>query len=194
MVMNPPVDRWVAGMDEVGRGCLAGPVIVAAVVFRNGDVPIAGVADSKTLTQKKREALAVDIQLSAFAWSIGRAEASEVDRINVLNATMLAMERAFRSLPLRPDWLWVDGNRFPDISCPGEAVVKGDQKIPVISCASILAKVFRDREMAIADTVYPEYGFCRHVGYPTKEHRLKLANYGPSPLHRLSFGWKPEQE
>lgn len=192
--MNPPVDRWVAGMDEVGRGCLAGPVIVAAVVFRNGDVPIAGVADSKTLTQKKREALAVDIQLSAFAWSIGRAEASEVDRINVLNATMLAMERAFRSLPLRPDWLWVDGNRFPDISCPGEAVVKGDQKIPVISCASILAKVFRDREMAIADTVYPEYGFCRHVGYPTKEHRLKLANYGPSPLHRLSFGWKPEQE
>jgi ribonuclease HII len=179
-------------MDEVGRGCLAGPVIVAAVVFRNGHVPIAGVADSKALTPKKREALAVEIQRSAYAWSIGRAEASEVDRYNVLNATLLAMGRAFRILPLRPDWLWVDGNRFPDIPCPGEAVIKGDQKIPVISCASILAKVFRDREMALADSVYPEYGFCRHVGYPTREHRLKLAHSGPSPLHRLSFGRKTE--
>jgi ribonuclease HII len=178
---------FVAGLDEVGRGALAGPVIAAAVVFDPSSEPIEGLDDSKRLSPMRRAELLVAITSRARAWAVGRAEASEVDRLNVLTASMLAMRRAFLSLDETADWVCVDGNRFPSVDCPGEAIVGGDATVPEIMAASILAKVFRDREMAVLDALYPHYGFARHKGYPTALHKDRLAEWGPCPLHRMSF-------
>lgn len=177
----------VAGIDEAGRGALAGPVIAAVVMFERSAAIIAGLADSKRLTVARREALAVAIKARAAAWAVGRAEAGEVDRLNVLEASMLAMERAYRSLGQTADRVLVDGNRFPALDCPGEAVIGGDGTVPEIMAASILAKVSRDREMVLLDALYPDYGFAGHKGYPTRAHRDRLREHGPCPLHRMSF-------
>lgn len=177
----------IAGCDEVGRGCIAGPV-VAAVVIVEDCFYIDGLADSKKLTPKRREELAVAIKTRAFAWAVGRAEASEIDRINILQASLLAMCRAFTALPTKPDRVLVDGNRYPELPCPGEAIVGGDATVPAISAASILAKVFRDWEMNILDNLYPGYDFALHKGYPTSIHTSRLRQLGPSPGHRRSFG------
>jgi ribonuclease HII len=177
----------VAGIDEAGRGALAGPVIAGAVIFDRTVGAIEGLDDSKRLTPARREVLAAAIQARASAWAIGRAEASEIDRLNVLEASMLAMTRAFRSLGRTADWVLVDGNRFPSLGCPGEAVIRGDATVPEIMAASILAKVSRDREMAVLDALYPHYGFARHKGYGTKEHLEALMRHGPSACHRRSF-------
>ncbi|CAL1239327.1 ribonuclease HII [Candidatus Methylocalor cossyra] len=177
----------VAGYDEVGRGCIAGPVIAAAVLFRAGDCPVPGLADSKTLDAQQRAALAPVITRRAVAWAIGRAEVGEIDRLNILEASLLAMRRAHAALPVAPDWALVDGNRYPGLPCPGRAVIGGDRSEPVISAASILAKVFRDREMGVLDLLHPGYGFAAHKGYPTQSHRLALKALGISPAHRRSF-------
>ena len=179
-------DLQVAGIDEVGRGALAGPVIAAVVMFDPMAEPIRGLDDSKRLTPARREALAAQIRLQGV-WAIGRADAGEVDRLNVLQASMLAMERAFRALLCRPDQVLVDGDRMPAVDCPGRAIVGGDATVNEIMAASILAKVCRDREMALLDALYPEYGFGRHKGYPTALHRARLEAHGPCPLHRTSF-------
>ena len=176
----------IAGVDEVGRGCIVGPV-VAAIVVLGPHVVIDGLADSKQLTPQRREALASLIRGRAAAWAIGRAEASEIDRINILQASLLAMRRAFDALPTRPDWVKVDGNRYPQISCPGEAIVGGDGCVAEISAASILAKVARDGEMQILDGLYPGYHFALHKGYPTALHKAKLSEFGVTPAHRQSF-------
>jgi ribonuclease HII len=176
----------IAGIDEVGRGCIVGPV-VAAIVVLGQHVVIEGLADSKKLTPRRRERLAATIRERAIAWSIGRAEASEIDGTNILQASLLAMRRAFDVLPLKPTWVRVDGNRYPDIPCPGEAVVGGDQSVPEISAASILAKVARDAEMQVLDALYPGYEFAVHKGYPTSLHKARLAERGVTPAHRRSF-------
>ena len=176
----------IAGVDEVGRGCIVGPV-VAAIVVLGRDVVIDGLADSKRLAPHRRETLAGLIKERAAAWAIGRAEAGEVDRINILQASLLAMRRAFDALPIVPDWVKVDGNRYPEIPCPGEAIVGGDRIVPEISAASILAKVARDAEMQILDALYPGYGFAVHKGYPTPLHKRKLMELGATPAHRRSF-------
>jgi ribonuclease HII len=183
--MNPAV-MMVAGIDEVGRGCLAGPVVAAIVVLPPGLV-ISGLADSKKLSPARRSALAYRIKAQAVAWSIGRAEATEIDRINILQASLLAMRRAFLALPLKPDWVKVDGNRYPEIPCAGETIVGGDASEPTVSAASILAKVFRDEEMQILDALHPGYQFSRHKGYPSGLHKAALRRLGPSPVHRRSF-------
>ena len=176
------------GIDEVGRGALAGPVIAAAVVLDSEDRFISGLDDSKRLTPARRERLSGVIISRARAWSIGRAECSEIDRLNVLEASLLAMKRAFDGLDTKPVWVRVDGNRYPSIAWPGEAIVHGDATVPEIMAASILAKVARDREMAILDALYPGYGFSAHKGYPTAGHRARLKERGPCPLHRTGFG------
>jgi ribonuclease HII len=176
----------IAGVDEVGRGCIVGPVIAAAVIL-NPEQPILGLTDSKKLTAKKRETLAVTIKQQALAWAIGRAEPSEIDAINILQASLLAMARAVRVLQIQPDWLQVDGNQFPDIDYPGETIVQGDLLVPEISAASILAKVYRDNEMLILDTMYPGYEFSRHKGYPTKLHKNHIHELGICEQHRCSF-------
>jgi ribonuclease HII len=177
----------VAGIDEVGRGCLAGPVVAAAVILDPAR-PIAGLADSKKLSPQRRAELSGLIRLQALAWAVGRAEAVEIDRLNILQASLLAMARAFRSLSHKPDWVRVDGRHFPPISCPGEAIVGGDASDPAISAASIVAKVFRDEEMGVLDALYPGYGFAVHMAYPTAVHRTALEQRGPCPAHRVSFG------
>jgi ribonuclease HII len=176
----------VAGTDEVGRGCLAGPV-VAAIVILDPDTPVSGLADSKKLSSARREQLALQIKLKAKAWAIGRAEASEVDRINIFHASLLAMQRAYNSLPIKPDKVLVDGKYSPDIPCDCVAIVGGDQSVAAISAASILAKVARDKEMAILDALFPGYEFVRHKAYPTVLHKSRLLVTGPSPVHRYSF-------
>lgn len=183
-----PQVHLVAGLDEVGRGCLAGPVIAAAVVFPGESFSVPGVADSKTLSPNRREKLAKLIEDTAVAFSIGRAEVSEIDRMNILEATLLAMRRAFCALPVKPDAVLVDGNRYPSIACPGRAVVGGDRIVPAISAASVMAKVFRDREMGILEGLYPGYEFAVNKGYATRRHRIRLQDLGPSPAHRRSFG------
>ena len=184
--MTSPVTVSVAGIDEVGRGCIAGAVVAAAVIL-DPENPIAGLADSKALSPKRRQALAEQIRERSRAWALGRAEASEIDRINILEASMLAMHRAFLALPVKPDKLLVDGNRYPELPCPGEAIVGGDASIAEISAASILAKVARDGEMEVLDALYPGYGFSIHKGYPTRLHQERLRELGPSPVHRRSF-------
>ncbi len=179
--------RLIAGVDEAGRGSLAGPVIAAAVILDSRTDPISGLDDSKRLSPRHRRHIAGLILARARAWSIGRAEASEVDRFNVLQASLLAMRRALDGLPLTPDWVCVDGDRLPAIDCPGEAIVKGDSLIPEIMAASVLAKVVRDRELAILDRLYPGYEFDRHKGYPTVRHRRLLQIRGGCPAHRVSF-------
>lgn len=176
----------VAGVDEVGRGPLCGPVVTAAVIL-DPQRPIEGLNDSKRLTERKREALFVEIQEKALAWCIARAEVDEIDRLNILQATMLAMQRAVEGLSIQPDLALIDGNRCPVLSMPSEAVVQGDGLVAEISAASILAKVSRDREMVLLDEQYPGYGIARHKGYPTPAHLKALQELGPTPIYRRSF-------
>ncbi len=176
-----------AGVDEVGRGPLAGAVVAAAVIL-DPNKPISGLADSKALSEKARTRLAEEIKDSALAWALGRAEVEEIDQINILQASLLAMRRAVLSLKPQPDYALVDGNRCPDLPCPTEAIIKGDQTVAEISAASIIAKVARDQEMVEMDTQYPGYGFAKHKGYPTKVHMQALQDLGITPIHRRSFG------
>ena len=176
----------VAGVDEVGRGPLAGPVVAAAVIL-DPLRPIEGLMDSKKLTEKKREELSVIIKQHALAWSLGRAEVEEIDDINILQASLLAMKRAVEGLTRKPQMALVDGNKLPELDCPAEAIIKGDSKIPAISAASIIAKVARDNEMLELDAQYPGYGLARHKGYPTRVHMQALEELGVSPIHRVSY-------
>ncbi|QEP42204.1 ribonuclease HII [Ectothiorhodospiraceae bacterium BW-2] len=185
---SPP--EWVtrlAGVDEVGRGPLAGPVVTAAVIL-DPQRPISGVADSKQLSAATRERLSRQIKHQALAWALGRAEVEEIEQLNILQATLLAMQRALEALPLSPDYIAIDGNRLPKkLSAPAVALVKGDQRLAAISAASIIAKVARDAEMVRLDERYPGYGLARHKGYPTQFHRQQLQQLGPSPIHRRSW-------
>ena len=176
----------VCGIDEAGRGPLAGPVCAAAVLLPEGLV-IDGLNDSKKLSEKKRELLFPVIQENALAFGIGFADEKEIDEINILQATFLAMRRAFDAMQRRCDYVLVDGNRMPPMPVPGETVVKGDAKSPSIAAASILAKVSRDRVMLEYAKQYPEYQFEKHKGYGTKAHVEALRAFGPSPIHRRTF-------
>jgi len=176
----------VAGVDEVGRGPLAGPVIAAAVIL-DPSRPITGLRDSKKLTAARRAELAAIIEAQALAIGIGRAEVAEIDLLNILRASLLAMERAVGNLAVQPDVVYVDGNVTPNLAMPAVAVVGGDDRVASISAASIVAKVIRDREMDRAAAHYPNYGFERHKGYATAAHLEALDRFGPSPLHRRSF-------
>ena len=178
--------QLVAGVDEVGRGPLAGPVVAAAVIL-DPLLPIPGLADSKKLSAKRREALAEIIKRDALAWALGRAEVEEIDTLNILQASLLAMRRAVEALGLAPEHVQVDGNRCPVVSCSVEAIVGGDSRIQAISAASILAKVMRDRELQLLDDRYPGYGLARHKGYPTKAHLEALRCLGVTEIHRRSF-------
>jgi len=182
--LNEPL---IAGVDEVGRGPLAGAVVAAAVIL-DPNHPIEGLADSKKLTEKRRERLFDEIKEHALAWALGRAEAEEIDDINILQASLLAMKRAVEALPVAAKHALVDGNRCPDLSCTSQAIVKGDLTEPCISAASIIAKVTRDREMVMLDAQYPGYGLAKHKGYPTKVHMEALKQLGPTEIHRKSFG------
>ncbi len=177
----------IAGVDEVGRGPLAGPVVAAAVILDPAR-PIDGLVDSKAITEKKRERLAAEIRDKALAWALGRAEVAEIDAINILQASLLAMQRAVARLRPPPHRALIDGNHCPELVCPAEAIIKGDATVEVISAASILAKVARDREMIEMDRHYPGYGLARHKGYPTKMHIEALQTLGVSEIHRRSFG------
>lgn len=176
----------VSGVDEVGRGPLAGPVVAAAVIL-HPEQPISGLADSKKLSEKRREQLAQAIRDKALCWALGRAEVEEIDQLNILHASLLAMRRAVESLALVPGHALIDGNRCPELPCSAEAVVGGDASVPSISAASILAKVARDHEMVELDKLYPGYGLARHKGYPTRVHLEALMRLGISPIHRRSF-------
>ncbi len=182
-----PSCHLVCGVDEVGRGPLVGDVVTAAVIL-DPKRPIAGLADSKKLSEKKREALFPIIKENALAFAIGRASPEEIDRLNILQATMLAMQRAVAALPLVPEFILVDGNRVPKWDFPSAPVVKGDALVPEISAASILAKVTRDREMEALALEYPQYGYEKHKGYPTAAHLAAIKQYGVTPLYRKSFG------
>ena len=183
--------RIVAGVDEAGRGPLAGPVVAAAVVLRPGSIP-EGVADSKVLSPTRRVELALRIRECAAAWALGQAAAAEIDRLNILEATLLAMRRALAGLGVAgivPDLALVDGNRCPSgLAFPARAVIRGDSTVAEISAASILAKVYRDREMERLGRRWPQYGFADHKGYPTARHVERIRRFGPSPAHRLTFG------
>lgn len=177
----------IAGVDEAGRGPLAGPVIAAAVIL-DPSRPIPGLADSKQLSAARRERLAAEIRAHALAWALGRADVAEIDQINILQASLLAMRRAVESLNILPNRILVDGKQTPPgLACPCQAIVKGDATVPAISAASILAKVARDAELCELHDRYPAYGFARHKGYPTLAHRDALRRLGPCPEHRRSF-------
>ena len=176
----------LAGVDEVGRGPLIGDVVTAAVILDPAR-PIAGLADSKKLTEKKREALCLEIKEKALCWAIARATPAEIDSLNILQASLLAMKRAVEQLSTQPEYVLVDGNRLPRWHYCAEAVVKGDSRVAAISAASILAKVQRDSEMASLDERYPGYGFAQHKGYPTAKHFAALHKLGITPLHRRSY-------
>lgn len=176
----------VCGLDEAGRGPLAGPVFAGAVILPEGYVP-EGLNDSKKLSEKKREALFEEISKNAVAWAYGTASPEEIDEINILNASMLAMKRAVEKLAVKPDFLLVDGNIVRGFDIKAVPVIKGDAKSPSIAAASIVAKVLRDRECMEMDKAYPEYGFARHKGYPTKAHFDAVEKFGVSPIHRKSF-------
>jgi ribonuclease HII len=176
----------VCGIDEVGRGPLAGPVVAAAVILDPAR-PIVGLADSKRLSERRRDALFDEIRAKALAWSLGRAEVAEIDALNILQASLLAMQRAVLGLQPVPRAALVDGNKLPKLPCPGRAIVGGDASEPCISAASIIAKVARDREMVALDKQYPGYGLARHKGYPTKVHLEALRALGVSVIHRRSF-------
>ena len=176
----------MCGVDEVGRGPLAGPVVAAAVILDPAR-PIDGLADSKRLSQKRRETLYETIRERALSWSIGRAEVAEIDNINILQASLLAMQRAVAGLSIAPYQALVDGNRVPQLQCDARAIIGGDACEPCISAASIIAKVTRDREMIALDARYPGYGLARHKGYPTRQHLASLAVLGVSEIHRRSF-------
>lgn len=176
----------VAGVDEAGRGPLAGPVIAAAVILDPAHC-INGLMDSKLLTEKKREGLFLTIQEKSIAYAIGRAEVEEIDQINILQASLLAMQRAVLALSIQPIEALIDGNCCPKLACQTRAIIKGDQKIPAISAASILAKVTRDREMIAYEEQYPGYGFAQHKGYPTSQHLSAIDKLGITTIHRKSF-------
>lgn len=175
-----------AGTDEVGRGPLAGDVVAAAVILDPAH-PLTGLADSKTLTERQRERCYEQIVQFSLACAVGRASVAEIDKLNILQASLLAMHRAVQALSVAPEFVYVDGNRCPKWAYPSRAVVKGDSHVPAIAAASILAKVTRDAEMAEFDTLYPGYGFARHKGYPTAQHFAALEALGPCPIHRRSF-------
>jgi len=179
-------DGLVCGIDEAGRGPLAGPVVAAAVILDPAR-PIAGLNDSKKLSEKRREALAVEIRDKALAWAVAEASVEEIDQLNILHATFLAMQRAVAGLQIPAERAMVDGNRCPRLGIPVEAVVKGDGKIASIAAASILAKTVRDAGMLALHATYPQYGFDRHMGYPTAAHFAALEAHGASPVHRRSF-------
>lgn len=179
--------KLLAGVDEVGRGPLAGDVVAAAVIL-DPERPIEGLNDSKKLTAKARERLYDVIQRDALAWAIGRASVVEIDRINILQASLLAMTRAVDGLGQEPEFVLVDGNRLPRWRYRAEPVVKGDSRVPAIAAASIIAKVTRDREMLVLDREYPGYGLADHKGYPTQTHLAALRALGVTPIHRRSFG------
>ncbi|MEL0027090.1 MAG: ribonuclease HII [Perlucidibaca sp.] len=176
----------LAGVDEVGRGPLIGAVVTAAVILDPAR-PISGLNDSKKLSERRRELLAGEIREKALAWSLGRAEPHEIDELNILHATMLAMQRAVAGLAITPSEVLIDGNRCPALPMPAQAVVKGDATVPAISAASIIAKVARDQEMAALHARHPGYGFDKHKGYPTAAHLEALRRLGPLPEHRRSF-------
>lgn len=176
----------ICGVDEAGRGPLAGPVFAAAVIL-DPEHPVIGLADSKKLSAKKREQLALEIRVNALAWAVGISSVEEIDRINILQATLLAMSRAVLALPLRPREVLVDGNRCPTLDLPMKAIVGGDATIAEISAASILAKTSRDAEMLRLHAQFPQYGFDRHFGYGTAQHLAALSQHGPSLCHRRSF-------
>jgi ribonuclease HII len=176
----------IAGVDEAGRGPLAGPVIAAAVVL-DPKWPIAGLADSKKLTEKQRERLFQEIRQHALAWSVNRGRVTEIDSVNILQATFLAMQRAVKGLSIVPQHVLVDGNMCPKFSCQASAIIRGDESEPVISAASIVAKVIRDRIMLMLDRKYPGYGFAQHKGYGTSFHIQALQRHGPCRIHRRSF-------
>jgi ribonuclease HII len=176
----------VAGVDEAGRGPLAGPVVAAAVILDPGR-RIRGLADSKVLSPERRAELAILIRERAIAWATGSADVGEIDTINILHATMLAMSRAVAALPVPPEEALVDGNRCPALSCRARAIVKGDRDVKAISAASIIAKTTRDAMLVELDRVYPQYGFAQHKGYGTPEHLAALERHGPCPVHRRSF-------
>lgn len=176
----------ICGVDEAGRGPLAGPVYAAAVIL-DGHRPIAGLADSKKLSARQRERLTLEIREKALAWSIASASVEEIDRLNILRATLLAMARAVASLATPPREVLVDGNRLPELPMPARAIVGGDATVAEISAASILAKTARDAEMLELHERYPGYGFDRHMGYGTAMHMEALRRLGPAPCHRRSF-------
>ena len=182
--------QLICGVDEAGRGPLAGSVYAAAVIL-NAKNPIKGLTDSKKLSEKKRDLLSAEIKQKALAWGIASCSAQEIDEINILQASLLAMKRAIETMQAQfnntPDLIQVDGNKCPKISLPCEAIVKGDSKVPAISAATILAKVARDTELYQLDKVYPQYGFARHKGYPTAGHLMALQSHGICPQHRLSY-------
>lgn len=180
------VETLVAGVDEVGRGPLCGPVVTAAVIL-DPNKPIIGLNDSKKLSENKRNLLFDEIKQKALAWSIARAEVSEIDEINILQATLLAMKRAIEGLSIEPKLALIDGNKCPNTSVPCKAVIQGDSSVPAIAAASILAKVSRDREMIALDKEFPDYGIAAHKGYPTPVHLAALKKLGPTPIHRQSF-------
>ncbi len=189
--LPPLVVRYVgerlAGVDEVGRGPLVGAVVAAAVILDPAR-PIPGLADSKALSARRREALDLEIRERALAFAVAEASAAEVDELNIFHATHLAMRRAIDALAPAAEYLLVDGNRLPGHHVPGQAVVKGDARHPAIAAASILAKVTRDAQMRSLDARHPDYGFARHKGYPTREHLAALERLGALPEHRRSFG------
>jgi ribonuclease HII len=176
----------LAGCDEVGRGPLAGDVVAAAVIL-DPENPILGLDDSKKLTEKKRDLLFDEIKLKAKSWCVARASVAEIDSINILQASLLAMHRAVQGLDIQPEYVLVDGNKLPKWNYTAEAVVKGDSRVAAISAASILAKVVRDREMVELDKQYPGYGLADHKGYPTKVHMDALDKLGVTPIHRTSY-------
>lgn len=180
------MNKLICGVDEVGRGPLAGAVVAAAVILDPNN-PIEGLADSKKISEKKRNFLKQEICEKAIAWAIGRAEVEEIDDINILQASLLAMRRAVLALDVQAEHALVDGNKLPDLPCSATAIVGGDAIEPCISAASIVAKVTRDEEMLVLDKVYPGYGLAQHKGYPTKQHMLALETLGVSDIHRRSF-------
>ena len=184
-MLLPPEGR-TCGVDEAGRGPLAGPVVAAAVIL-DPIHPIEGLADSKKLSAKRRMALAAEIRAKALSWAVAEASVEEIDRINILQASLLAMRRAVGALTLRPERALIDGNRCPRLDCPGEAIVGGDGKIASIAAASILAKTVRDAGMLVLHAIYPVYGFYRNMGYPTAFHLQALREHGPCPVHRRSY-------
>jgi ribonuclease HII len=186
MLYQRPDVQLICGVDEVGRGPLIGAVVTAAVILDPAH-PVAGLTDSKKLSEKRRTELAQLIKQQALCWALGRAEPHEIDALNILHATMLAMRRAVAALQITPEWVLVDGNRTPDFGLPATALVKGDLLVPEISAASILAKVARDEEMHTLHQAYPQFGFADHKGYPTAAHLAAIAQHGVLPQHRRSF-------
>ena len=178
--------RLLAGVDEVGRGPLAGDVVAAAVIL-DANIPIEGLDDSKKLTEKRRESLYLEIHAKALSYCVARASVAEIDELNILHASLLAMRRAVEGLSVQPEHVLVDGNKIPPWNFSAEAVVNGDARVDCRAAASILAKVTRDREMLELDVLYPGYGLAKHKGYPTKSHREALVQLGPSKIHRRSF-------